>query len=283
MGAAAMLLHLSPDGLVLVRGTSAVRLGSLTIDDVFRGEDPRGLLEARAAAADAVPVPLPDAQAPALPPVGAQEIWAAGVTYFRSRAARMDESKDAGASVFYDRVYEAPRPELFFKGTGPRARGHGAGVRVRADSTWSVPEPELTLAINAAGRVFGFTIGNDMSARDIEGDNPLYLPQAKVYRGSCALGPALLIAPAMPTDAVIAMEIERDGAAVYSGETTLAQLKRTPDELAGWLFAENEFPDGALLFTGTGLVPPGRFTLTAGDVIRIRIDGIGTLVNTVEP
>ena len=278
-----MLLHLLPDGLVLVRGTSAVRLGSLAIDDLFRAEDPRALLEARAAGPDAVPVPLPDPAAPALPPVGCQEIWAAGVTYYRSRTARMDESKDAGASVFYDRVYEAPRPELFFKATARRARGHGAGVRVRRDSAWSVPEPELTLAINAAGRVFGFTIGNDMSARDIEGENPLYLPQAKVYRGSCALGPALLVAPAMPSDAVIAMTIERDGAVAYQGETSVAQLKRTPDELAGWLFAENEFPDGALLLTGTGLVPPDRFTLAAGDVIRIGIDGIGTLVNTVEP
>ncbi len=146
-----------------------------------------------------------------------------------------------------------------------------------------MPEPELVLAVNAAGRIFGFTVGNDMSARDIEGDNPLYLPQAKVYRGSCALGPAILLASALPAETAIAMRILRKGEEVFAGETTLAQLKRTPEELVRWLFAENEFPDGVLLLTGTGLVPPGKFTLAAGDEIAIRIDGVGTLVNVVEP
>ena len=260
-----MLLYSFPEGPVVVRNDRAVLLSGLTMDEIFRAEDPRELLER--AIGGGVAVPMPDLGGLVPPPVGSQEIWAAGVTYFRSRAARMDESKDAGASVFYDRVYEAARPELFFKGTGRRARGHGGAVRARADSTWSVPEPELTLAVTAGGRVFGFTIGNDMSARDIEGDNPLYLPQAKVYRGSCAIGPAILVADAVPAETPIRMTIEREGVMVYEGETTVAQLKRTPEELAGWLFAENEFPDGALLLTGTGLVPPGKFTLSPGDVV----------------
>jgi 2-dehydro-3-deoxy-D-arabinonate dehydratase len=275
-----MLLYSTIEGLVLVRGESAVLLPGLSMDDVFRAGDPAAAVAAAASAGTTVTVPDLAGEVP--PPVASQEIWAAGVTYFRSRAARMDESKEAGASVFYDRVYEAARPEIFFKGSGWRARGHRAGVRVRSDSEWSVPEPELVLAVNAAGRIFGFTVGNDMSARDIEGDNPLYLPQAKVYRGSCALGPAILLAPELPDGTVIAMTIRRGGAEVFAGETSLAQLKRSPEELVRWLFVDNEFPDGVLLFTGTGLVPPGKFTLTAGDEIAIRIDGVGTLVNAVE-
>ncbi len=274
-----MLLYSTNDGLVLERGGHADLLEGLSWDDVFRADDPAGLVQA----ARGRPVGVPDPGEELRAPVASQEIWAAGVTYFRSRSARMDESKEAGASVFYDRVYEAPRPELFFKGSGWRVRGHRAGVRVRGDSEWSVPEPELVLAVNAAGRIFGFTVGNDMSARDIEGDNPLYLPQAKVYRGSCALGPAILLASALPAETVIAMRIQRGGEEVFAGETNLAQLKRTPEELVQWLFAENEFPDGVLLLTGTGLVPPGKFTLAPGDEISIRIDGVGTLVNVVEP
>jgi 2-dehydro-3-deoxy-D-arabinonate dehydratase len=204
------------------------------------------------------------------------------VTYFRSRVARMDESKEAGASVFYDMVYEAPRPELFFKATASRARGHGEGLCIRSDSAWNVPEPELTLALNAAGRVFGFTIGNDMSSRDIEGENPLYLPQAKVYRGSCSIGPCLLLADTLPPETGIHISIHRGGEAVFEGSTSLSQLKRGFDELAGWLFRENEFPCGCLLLTGTGLVPAGKWTLDHGDRMSIRIDGIGMLENVVE-
>ena len=275
-----MLLYRIDDNTVAVEGSQAVRL-SLSLDEIFTAEDPAALV--RDAFTRGEPAPLPDVSAPVAPPLQSQEVWAAGVTYFRSRVARMDESKEAGASSFYDRVYEEPRPELFFKGTGARARGHRAGVRIRSDASWSVPEPELTLAVNAAGRIFGFTIGNDMSSRDIEGDNMLYLPQAKVYRGSLSLGPAILIADSLPSETGIHITIQRGGEAVFEGSTTLAQLKRTPQELVDWLWRDNEFPAGCLLLTGTGIVPPGQWTLAHGDVVTIRIDGIGALENNVEP
>lgn len=216
------------------------------------------------------------------PPIGSQEVWAAGVTYFRSRTARMEESEDSGGDRFYDLVYEAERPELFFKATAPRVRGHLDKIRVRADSTWDVPEPELTLAINSAGKVFGATIGNDVSSRSIEGENPLYLPQAKVYRGSCALGPGLVVGAALDPEVKIAVQIERDQAVVFDGETDLSQIKRGFDELAEFLFRENEFPVGAYLMTGTGVVPGSDFSLRSGDVVAITIDGLGTLSNEVE-
>ena len=274
-----MLLYRINDHLIAVDGTSAVRLPH-SLDDIFTAADPAALV--REGFASGPPAPMPDVTGPLQPPVQSQEVWAAGVTYFRSRVARMDESKDAGASTFYDRVYEEPRPELFFKATGPRTRGHRAGVRIRSDATWNVPEPELTLAVNAAGRIFGFTIGNDMSSRDIEGDNMLYLPQAKVYRGSLSLGPGLLIAETMPAETGIHISIHRGGAEVFAGSTLLSQLKRRPEELVDWLYRENEFPAGCLLLTGTGVVPPGKWTLAHGDVITIRIDSIGTLENHVE-
>ena len=266
--------------LIAVDGGRAVKLTGLTPDSLFTADDPAALV--RAAMEQGVEVPLPQPDEPCQPPVGSQEIWAAGVTYYRSRVARMDESKDAGASIFYEMVYEAPRPELFFKATASRTRGHRDAVRIRSDATWSVPEPELTLAINAAGRVFGFTIGNDMSSRDIEGENPLYLPQAKVYRGSCSIGPCLLLADSLPPETGIHLTILRGGAEAFSGSTAVSQLKRSFDELAGWLYRDNEFPAGALLLTGTGLVPPGKWTLEPGDTVRIAIDGIGVLENVVE-
>ena len=275
-----MLLYRLNNQLIAVDGDRALRLSGLGMDDIFMAVDPAGLL--RSAVEKGEIVPLPESSQPAQSPLGSQEVWAAGVTYYRSRVARMDESKEAGASVFYDMVYEAARPELFFKATAPRVRGHREGVRIRSDATWSVPEPELTLAINTAGRVFGFTIGNDMSSRDIEGENPLYLPQAKVYRGSCALGPCLLIADGLSAETGIHLTIARGGAPVFEGNTAVSQLKRSFDELAGWLFRDNEFPQGCLLLTGTGLVPPGTWTLEHGDVITIRIDGIGVLENSVE-
>jgi 2-dehydro-3-deoxy-D-arabinonate dehydratase len=217
-----------------------------------------------------------------LPPAGTQEVWAAGVTYYRSRNARMDESKDAGGGSFYDRVYVAERPELFFKASGRRVIGPGGTVRIRKDATWSVPEPELTLLISSAGMITGYTIGNDMSSRDIEGENPLYLPQAKVYDGSCALGPALLLTEdPLPKTTGIQVEITRGGSTAFSGSTTLAELKREPKLLAEYLFRENSFPQGAFLMTGTGIVPGDDFTLAVGDIVRITIDGIGTLENTV--
>jgi 2-dehydro-3-deoxy-D-arabinonate dehydratase len=216
-----------------------------------------------------------------LAPIGTQEVWAAGVTYYRSRTARMEESKDAGGGTFYDRVYAAERPELFFKATGRRVVGPGQPVRVRSDAKWSVPEPELTLVINPAGAIIGTTIGNDMSSRDIEGENPLYLPQAKVYDGSCALGPCILLRDDLSRETGIGVEILRGGRAVFSGKTSLQELKREPKELVSFLYRDNSFPQGAFLMTGTGIVPGDDFTLQHGDVVRIAIDGIGMLENPV--
>jgi 2-dehydro-3-deoxy-D-arabinonate dehydratase len=215
-------------------------------------------------------------------PIGSQEVWAAGVTYYRSRSARMAESKDAGGGDFYDRVYSAERPELFFKATASRVAAPGTPVRIRSDAGWSVPEPELTLVIDPRGRIIGYTIGNDMSSRDIEGENPLYLPQAKVYDRSSALGPCVLVSnEPLPAATPIRIEIERSGHQEFSGATTLAELKRTPAVLVEYLFRENNFPAGAYLMTGTGIVPPDSFTLAGGDRVRITIDPIGTLENTV--
>jgi len=193
----------------------------------------------------------------------------------------MEESEQSGGDRFYDLVYDAERPELFFKATSRRVRGPGEAVGIRSDSNWDVPEPELTLAINRHGQVFGATVGNDMSSRSIEGENPLYLPQAKVYTGSTALGPCLLVGSLPGPEDEIVLSISRDGDEVFRGSTTLSQLKRSYDELAGFLFRENDFPEGVLLMTGTGIVPDHPFTLRANDVIRISIDGIGTLENPV--
>jgi 2-dehydro-3-deoxy-D-arabinonate dehydratase len=215
-------------------------------------------------------------------PIGSQEVWAAGVTYYRSRDARMAEAKDAGGGDFYDRVYSAERPELFFKATASRVAAPGSHVRIRSDAAWSVPEPELTLVINPGGKIIGYTIGNDMSSRDIEGENPLYLPQAKVYDRSSALGPCILVSnEPLPATTPIRLEIEREGRAAFSGATTLAELKRSPSILVEYLFRENNFPAGAYLMTGTGIVPPDSFTLASGDRVRITIDPIGTLENVV--
>jgi 2-dehydro-3-deoxy-D-arabinonate dehydratase len=217
-----------------------------------------------------------------LAPIGRQEVWAAGVTYYRSRGARMEESRDAGGGSFYDRVYSAERPELFFKSTACRTVGTGGKVRIRGDATWSVPEPELTLLVSPGGRITGYTIGNDMSSRDIEGENPLYLPQAKVYSGSCALGPGILVS-SEPLDmsTEIAIEILRAGSVVFGGKVALTELKRDPRTLVEYLFRDNEFPDGCFLMTGTGIVPDSSFTLASGDRIRITIEPIGTLENEV--
>ncbi len=217
-----------------------------------------------------------------LAPIESQEVWAAGVTYYRSRDARMEESRDAGGGSFYDRVYSAERPELFFKATASRVSGPGQPVRIRRDAHWSVPEPEWTLLVNPRGQIIGSTIGNDMSSRDIEGENPLYLPQAKVYQGSCALGPAILLAnQPLPSSTAIKLVVERAGATVFSGSTTLAELKRDPVTLVEYLFRDNLFPHGVFLMTGTGIVPHDDFTLAEGDLVRIRIDGLGELANPV--
>lgn len=217
-----------------------------------------------------------------LPPIGQQEVWAAGVTYRRSRDARMEESQSGGGSDFYQKVYEAERPELFFKALPHRVSGPEGVVYIRRDSSWNVPEPELTLCINRKGSVVGYTIGNDMSSRSIEGENPLYLPQAKTYDGSAALGPCILVTEQpLPPHTAIRMTILRDGRDQFSGGITIDQIKRPFDELVSWLYRECSFPLGCYLMTGTGIVPPDGFTLAAGDRIEIEIDGIGMLRNTV--
>lgn len=271
-----ILLHAASDHLVAVSAGRTVRL-DLTLDALFVAADPAALLRSLIAAA-------PTATLPAHPraPLQSQEIWAAGVTYFRSMTARKEESKDSGGGTFYDRVYHADRPEIFFKSTPHRVAAPGTPVRIRADSKWNVPEPELTLAINSAGKIFGYTIGNDMSSRDIEGENPLYLPQAKVYDRSAALGPALLVTDEpLPPTTEISIEIRRAGAAVFSGATTISQIKRTFVSLAEFLFRDNSFPQGCYLMTGTGVVPPDNFTLHSGDEVRITIAPIGTLINSI--
>lgn len=215
-------------------------------------------------------------------PIGRQEVWASGVTYLRSREARMEEAKDAGAGDFYARVYEAERPELFFKATASRVVGNGEKVRIRKDSKWNVPEPELTLFISSEGTIEGYTIGNDMSSRDIEGENPLYLPQAKSYDASAAIGPCIYV-PGKPIDqeTMIYLKISRKNDPVFSGQISINRMKRVHTQLVEYLFRETSFPFGVFLMTGTGIVPPDHFTLEPGDVVDISIDGIGTLSNTV--
>lgn len=218
-----------------------------------------------------------------LPPIVSQEIWASGVTYLRSKNARMEESKDAGGGDFYDRVYVAERPEIFFKSTAARTVGHLQDIRIRKDSKWNVPEPELTLFVNSSGKIAGYTIGNDVSSRDIEGENPLYLPQAKSYDKSAAIGPCILILKEpISKDTGILLEIERKGQNVFSQKTDLNQMKRGLEELVHYLTLECSFPNGCFLMTGTGIVPPDSFSLISGDLVHISIDGIGTLSNSVE-
>lgn len=216
-------------------------------------------------------------------PIVSQEIWAAGVTYLRSKVARMEESKVSGGADFYAKVYDAERPELFFKSTAERCSGPGEPVFIRSDSHWNVPEPELTLFANREGKIVGYTIGNDMSSRDIEGENPLYLPQAKCYERAAAIGPCLWI-PETPIDpdTRIHMEIRRKDKTVFSGEISINQMKRKHDELIGYLFRAMRFSQGVYLMTGTCLVPPNEFTLQVADLVIMQIDGIGRLENTVE-
>lgn len=218
------------------------------------------------------------------PPVDTyQEVWAAGVTYQRSKEARMEESKDSGGDRFYDMVYEAERPELFFKGLGFKVRGHMADIAIRRDSSWNVPEPELTLFIARSGKIVAYTIGNDVSSRSIEGENPLYLPQAKVYDGSAAIGPCLLVPEeTIPGDTVINIRILRGTEVMYEDSTQIDMMKRTQKELAEYLFHSQKFENGAFLMTGTCLVPGDDFTLQENDVVEIDITGIGTLSNQVK-
>jgi 2-dehydro-3-deoxy-D-arabinonate dehydratase len=259
-----------------VRFLSQKPAGPRTLSDVLHAADPAGL--ARSFVEDQS---IPLNEVALLPPVDAQEIWAAGVTYKRSREARERES--VGAARFYDLVYTAARPELFFKATARRVLGPGAPIRVRQDSRWSVPEPEVALVVAPDLRIVGYTIGNDVSARDIEGENPLYLPQAKVYDGACALGPGVTLAGFLPPleKVTVRLTIARGGATAFDGATTLAAMARSFEDLVRWLGRDNSFPDGAILLTGTGIVPPDDFTLASGDEVAIEVTGIGRLVNVV--
>ncbi len=264
-------------GAVVQKGSASFLLAGFEWDSLFHDEDPLATILKRITGATMHQSTL----APLAPTVH-QEIWAAGVTYYRSRDARMEESKGAGGGDFYARVYEAVRPEIFYKSSPFRVAGPGTGVRIRKDSKWNVPEPELTLVINRHKKIIGYTIGNDMSSRDIEGENPLYLPQAKSYDQAAGLGPCILLSNEMlPPETEIRIVISRGSKEMFNGATTLAQLKRKPEELVEFLTREMSFPDGGFLMTGTGIVPPNEFTLLSGDRIAITIAPIGTLENTV--
>ena len=247
-----------------------------SLADIFNTNDPAATAESLKTA-----TALPVDSVTLLAPIDHQEVWAAGVTYKRSQTARMEESETSASC--YDRVYESPRPELFLKATPHRVSGPGQPLRIRRDATWNVPEPEITCVINARLELVGFTVGNDMSSRDIEGENPLYLPQAKVYRQCAGLGPCVTLIDAMPSRAetMIRLKIERDGVAVFEGETDVDQMARTFEDLIEYLGRDQEFPHGVFLMTGTGVVPDSDFTLAAGDVVQITIDGIGTLTNPI--
>jgi 2-dehydro-3-deoxy-D-arabinonate dehydratase len=221
-------------------------------------------------------------EADILAPVGNQELWACGVTYLRSKVGRQEESKASGGSDFYAKVYEAERPEVFFKSTPHRIVGHRAMVSIRKDSTWDVPEPELTLVVTSSGKIVGYTIGNDMSSRSIEGENPLYLPQAKTYDGCAAIGPCIYVTDKpLDVNTMIQLEINRNNSLVFGGQVSINQMKRTPEELVSFVYRECSFPDGCLVMTGTGIVPGSDFTLKSGDEIKITIGNIGTLINIV--
>ena len=249
--------------------------GDLSLDELLR-LPLRELRESVSRARPAVAVVDGGIEAP----IQSQEVWAAGVTYQRSREARAEESVDADP---YDRVYSAARPELFFKATPNRVRGPGQKVRIRSDSSWDVPEPELAVVCNSGAEVIGYTIGNDMSSRSIEGENPLYLPQAKVYDGCCSLGPAIALAWEFdPAGKKIVLEIRRDGAVLFQSETTTAAMRRPIAELIDYLHRHQRFETGCILLTGTGIVPPREFTLQPADEVTIRIEGIGVLQNEVE-
>jgi 2-dehydro-3-deoxy-D-arabinonate dehydratase len=231
-------------------------------------------------AAEVVAAPASATAPHLLAPIDLQEVWAAGVTYERSRVARMEET--AGAETFYDKVYTAARPEVFFKGAASRVSGHHGPIRIRRDASWNVPEPEVAVLISAHGEIAGYTIGNDVSSRDIEGENPLYLPQAKIYRESCALGPVVWLTDEEPAPVFdIAVTIQRRGAPVYEGKISTKQMRRSFVDLAAWLFRDNPFPSGVYLLTGTGLVPEAGFSLAPDDRVSITVPRIGTLSNHV--
>lgn len=261
------------DRIIVENGKGFYSSTAVSWNEIVNTEDLSNLVSGFRPAPGSLPAEL-------LPPIGDQEVWASGVTYFRSRDARIEES--AGGGDFYAKVYEAERPELFFKAPPHRVVAPGGNVRIRRDAKWNVPEPELTLVINRRGLIIGYTIGNDMSSRDIEGENPLYLPQAKVYDGSCAVGPCVYLTDSpLPPDTEIRLVITRNGGCAFSDTTQIRKIKRSFPELASYLYRETSFPHGAYLMTGTGIVPPNELTLERGDEIEITIDPIGTLRNVV--
>jgi len=272
-----VLVYRTAAGVFVAYGQkSGGRLFSgVTIDQLFTGEVTAADLETGGQPADSVIDEVPA-------PIESQEVWAAGVTYLRSRSARMAESEQSGGADFYDKVYHANRPELFFKATPHRCVGTGGTLKLRQDSKWMVPEPELTLAIKSDGTLLGFTVGNDLSSRDIEGENPLYLPQAKVFDGCAGLGPGIWLQSEWPSpETEIAMTIHRSGAEVFSGSIELSQMKQTLPNLVEHLYRECSFPHGCFLMTGTGLVPPDDFTLHSGDEVAITIQPVGVLKNLI--
>jgi 2-dehydro-3-deoxy-D-arabinonate dehydratase len=277
-----MRLYKIKKGALLEKNASWYMIQGKEWDELINDDSLFYKLNAISATATPVEDGADIATAECMAPVQSQEVWASGVTYYNSKLARQEESKGAGGGEFYARVYNADRPELFFKATPNRVVGHRGKVNIRKDSAWDVPEPELTLVITSTGKIIGYTIGNDMSSRSIEGENPLYLPQAKTYDACAAIGPCIYVTEdALPSNTQIQLEISRHGNKVFEGKIAIDQIKRQFTELVGYLFRECSFPHGCLLMTGTGIVPTSEFTLQKDDEIRITIDNIGTLVNTV--
>ena len=278
-----MKLFKTKSGVVLeIDGSFRFLAGENDWDALVNRDDLRAKLNELASSNEPSDAATTAASHDLLAPIGSQEVWAAGVTYYSSRLARMDESRDAGGGDFYSRVYEAERPELFMKATPARVVGPGKPFRIRSDSEWDVPEPELTLFASSSGKIVAYTVGNDVSSRSIEGENPLYLPQAKTYDGCACMGPCLYVPESPPPpETKVQLKIHRRDEVAFQDETELKQMKRTPEELIGFLFRETSFSTGVFLMTGTGIVPGTDFTLRSGDQVSISIDGIGTLTNPV--
>ena len=279
----AMTLYRTQLGVLIEHHGRYYEVTGVHWDHIVQQEDLKGFLRQYLDPGAEMPEGFALRDSDVLPPIVSQEVWAAGVTYRRSKAARMEESEDAGGASFYDQVYSAERPELFPKAVSHRVVGHKQKIRIRSDSHWSVPEPELTLLVSPNGKLLGYTVGNDVSSRDIEGENPLYLPQAKIFDQSCSIGPGVFVSEKeLPGETGISIEVRRGGEAIYHDDTLLSEMKRSYQELIEYLMRECSFPYGCFLMTGTGIVPPSDFSLRSGDKVRITIGGVGTLINDVE-
>lgn len=276
-----MKLYKTKNGIIIESNESLYEADILNWDDFINDDNllkkiKELLVSGNAIKTDAI------IESQVLAPVGKQELWACGVTYLRSKVGRQEESKLSGGADFYAKVYEAERPEVFFKATPNRIVGNNDKVNIRKDSTWDVPEPELTLVVTSSGKIVGYTIGNDMSSRSIEGENPLYLPQAKTYDACAAIGPCVYVTEGpLSSNTTIHLAIRRNNTVVFEDKIEISQMKRTPQELVSFVFRECSFPHGCLIMTGTGIVPGNDFTLKSGDEIKISIDNIGALINTV--